>query len=231
MTLQSLLRPPAAAAALLALLLAAACGEERSPAGESRQTAPPSLLDYQLSSFGMLNPAAAGHVRGRGDAPVTVIEFGDFGCPYCALFALQTYPVLHREYVETGRVQWRYVTFVMGTFPNGEEAARAAECATEQGEAAFWEMHDLLYERQQEWKRAGDPEALFGRYAADAGLDTERFGSCYREERSRLRVMAGNALAAESGVRATPTFFINGMRVQGALPLEQFRMILDEMAW
>jgi len=229
MRLQSTLRG-AAPAALLVLLLAAACAEEPRPVRGSPDAAPPSLLDRQLALSGMMDPAAAGHVRGAAAAPVTVIEFGDFGCPYCALFATQTYPVLHREYVETGRVRWRTVQFVLGTFPNGGEAARAAECATEQGEPAFWAMHDLLYARQREWKRAGDPEALFGRYAADAGLDTERFGSCYRENRSHLRVMASNALAAESGVRATPTFFINGMRVQGALPLEQFRMVLDELA-
>jgi protein-disulfide isomerase len=216
-------------AALLALTVVAACGRERPSAAESGGAAAASALDQQLGSFGMVNPAAAGHVRGAADAPVTVIEFGDFGCPYCARFALETYPTLHREYVETGKVRWLYVPFVMGTFPNGEEATRAAECATEQGEDAFWAMRDLLYRRQDEWKRTDDPETVLGRYAADVGIDTERFSSCYRENRSRLRVMAGNALAAQNGVRGTPTFFINGIRVQGALPLDRFRMVLDAM--
>src|SRR5690606_18699235 len=219
----------AAPAALLVLLLAASCGEAPAPGREAQAAAPPAMHEAARAPGAVVSPATAGHVVGRADAPVVVIEFADFGCPYCAKFARETYPVLHREYVEAGKVQWRTVPFVMGIFPNGADAARAAECATEQGEPAFWAMHDLLYARQGEWKRAGDPEALFGRYAADAGLDTKRFGSCYGADRSRPRVMAGNALAAESGVRATPTFFVNGIRVQGALPLEQFRMLLDEM--
>lgn len=220
----------AVAAALLALTVPAACGRERPSVDESRGAAPASALDQQLGSFGMVNPAAVGHVRGSPHAPVTVIEFADFGCPYCAKFALETYPTLHREYVETGKVQWHQVRIVMGVFPNAAEAARAAECAAEQGEDAFWAMHDLLYQRQEEWKGADDPERLFGRYAADLELDVERFGSCYREDRPRPRVMAANALAVENGIRGTPTFFVNGLRVEGALRLEQFRMVLDALA-
>lgn len=229
MTLHSPLRQ-AVFAALLAFLIVAACAKGRPPAGDIRQVARSSQPDQQLEPFEMLDPAAAGHVRGREDAPVRVIEFSDFGCPYCARFALEIYPALHREYVETGKVQWRYVTIVMGRYPNGAEAARAAECAAEQGEDAFWAVHDLLYARQPEWTEAGEPEALFGRYVADAGLDTGRFESCYRENRSRPRVMAGIALAAQSAVRGAPTFFINGVRVEGVLPVERFRRVLDEVA-
>lgn len=166
-----------------------------------------------------------GFARGAADAPVTVVEFSDFGCPYCARFALETYPELHEEFVETGAVRWRYVPFVLGSFPNGDLAARASECAGEQ--ERFWEMHDRLFARQREWKRADDAEALFASLAAELGLDEARFRDCYASGRTEGRTRAANDAAREAGVRATPTFFINGRRIEGALPADHFRMLLN----
>src|SRR5699024_9737454 len=92
---------------------------------------------------------------------------------------------------------------------------------------AFWAMQDLLYQRQSSWKGARNPQVLFSEFAAAIGIDEAQFASCYDEDRAAARVDANNWLAAMTGVRATPTFFVNGQRVQGALPLQQFRMILD----
>lgn len=172
---------------------------------------------------------AIGHDQGIPDAPVFVIEFSDFGCPYCARFALDTYPILHREFVMTGKVHWKFVPFVMGTFPNGTEAARAAECAAEQGEHRFWTMHDRLFERQSEWKSTSSPETLFRDLATEIGLDQAKFASCFDEDRVGSRVRRHNQVASSLGVHATPTFFINGTMVRGALPVEQFRMILNDV--
>ncbi|HET7274507.1 MAG TPA: thioredoxin domain-containing protein [Longimicrobiaceae bacterium] len=169
-----------------------------------------------------------GYSRGAVDAPVVVYEFSDFGCPFCSMFAQGTYPQLHEEFVETGKVRWTYVPFVMGMFPNGAEAARAAECAGEQEE--FWAMHDLLFDRQDEWKSSRSPVQLFNGYAAELGLDEERFESCYREDRGGARTEINNSVARALRVRATPSFFINGRLVEGALPLEQFRQILTMLA-
>jgi protein-disulfide isomerase len=175
-----------------------------------------------------LAPGAPGYDRGDPRARVAVVEFSDFGCPYCAHFAEETYPQLAREFVATGAVRWRYVPFVMGMFPNGTEAARAAECAADQGPRAFDRMHQRLFEEQDAWKRAADPERVFGAIAASAGLDAARFAACYASDVPDRRIRASNALADQLGVRATPTFFVNGARVEGALPLEQFRAILLE---
>lgn len=169
-----------------------------------------------------------GYSRGAEDAPVTVYEFSDFGCPFCAMFASGTYPGLHEEFVETGKVRWTYVPFVMGMFPNGAESARAAECAAEQNR--FWEMHDLLYTRQNEWKKSRAPEDLFNDYARELGLEPSRFASCYRENRGAARTAINSRAASALGVRATPSFFINGRLVEGALPAEQFRRILTLLA-
>jgi len=169
-----------------------------------------------------------GYSRGAEDAPVTVYEFSDFGCPFCGMFARGTYPGLHEEFVATGKVRWTYVPFVMGMFPNGAESARAAECAAEQGK--FWEMHDLLYAKQNEWKASRSPERLYNGYARELGLDTGRFASCYREDRGGARTALNNRAADALRVRATPSFFINGRLVEGALPAEQFRQVLTSLA-
>jgi len=220
-----------AVALALAIVLVATRGDASAARDAGPALTPVStLLEQERVGANLMNVADVGHVRGSADAPVTVIEFSDFGCPYCGMFALGTYPTLHEEYVETGKVQWRQVPFVMGMFPNGAEAAQAAECAAEQGEEAFWAMNDVIYERQTGWKSVGDPEPIFTGFAGEIGIDAAQFASCYQENRAGARVAASNALAERSGVRATPTFFVNGHRVQGALPLEQFRMILDAAA-
>lgn len=173
-------------------------------------------------------PGAPGYDRGSVRAPVTVVEFADFGCRYCARFATEVYPRLADEFVTTGKVRWKYVPFVLGMFPNGDGAARAAECAAEQGKTAFGRMHDLLYARRPEWSGAADPAGSFRAYAAAAFLDEARFARCYGSEATGARLRASNELADQLGVRATPTFFVDGARVEGALPLEQFRAVLRD---
>jgi hypothetical protein len=92
---------------------------------------PPTVVERERSHA---HAPSIGHDRGTDAAPVRVVEFSDFGCPYCGEFAREVHPALHREYVETGRVRWTYVPVVMGVFRNGGAAALAAECAAEQGE-------------------------------------------------------------------------------------------------
>ncbi len=168
--------------------------------------------------------ASLGYARGSDTAPVTVVEFGDFGCSACRQFAMEGYPAIQEEFVSSGRVRWVYVPFVLGVFPNAREAVRAAECAAEQD--AFWGMHELLFERQEEWKRPRNPAALLRVYADGLGLDAGRFAACYKEDLGRARTRANNRAARRSGVRATPTFFVNGRRIEGAPPPEQFRQLL-----
>lgn len=215
--------------------------EPASAEGAARPTAPP-----PLPNEGVARPDAAGTSRNRStprrvtlgdidltgvgydvgdrEAPVVLIDFSDFGCPYCARFSTETYPTLEREYVRTGKVFFKYVPFVMGMFPHGQEAARAAECAAEQGR--FWPMHDLLYAHQAEWKRAREPAVAFGAYVDSLGLDHARFGACYARG-SHPRTQRANEAAHDIGVRVTPSFIVNGRPVEGALPLADFRRVLD----
>lgn len=212
--------------ALLSGATAAAC--EAAPA--ARDQAPPEASTPAAAAAvaDTLDLRKLGYARGQADAPVTVYEFSDFGCPFCDMFARGTYPGLEKEFVETGRVRWVMIPFVTGMFPNGAEAARAAECAGEQ--ERFWPMHDLLFANQKEWKASRSAERVFAGYAARLKLDTKRFAACYRDDRRAGRTALNNRAADAVGIRATPSFLVDGRLVEGALPAEQFRALLTGLS-
>jgi protein-disulfide isomerase len=146
------------------------------------------------------------HIRGPLDAPVTVVEYGDFECPYCG----QAEPVVRELLRDFGDVRyvWRHLP-LNDVHPNTQLAAEAAEAAAFQG--AFWEMHDLLL-AHQDALRASD----LINYAEQLGLDVERFTNDLREHAGAARVAEDVDSADLSGVSGTPTFFINGRRHYGA---------------
>lgn len=168
--------------------------------------------------------SGVGYVLGSVDAPVTVVEYGDFACSACAQFARDTWPTIRERYVEAGRVRWRMVPFELG-FRNSDEGARAAQCAAEQD--AFWQMHDALFLRREEWVGERRPGRILVGLAAAIGIDAGQFEECYDEGRGRERTEAANRAAHGDGVRGTPTFFIGGFRVQGAIPLETFVELIE----
>lgn len=170
---------------------------------------------------------AAGFARGAEDAAVVVVEFLDFGCSACAHFAAHTFPHVQAAYIETGRVRWVSVPFVLGAFRNSDDATRAAICAGEQG--AFWSMHDLLFEHR-DWASARKPEPVLRGLARSAALDTASFDTCMRSASTRNRVRQARSEAKRAGVGATPVFLINGRRAMGALPWPQFQRLLDDAA-
>jgi protein-disulfide isomerase len=165
-----------------------------------------------------------GYDKGNPAATIAIIEFGDFGCSACAVFFRDTYPQLHREFIATGRVKWKYVPFILGSFPNSGAATKAAECAADQD--AFWSMHDLLYQKQREWNKLLRPAETMQKFAAELGLDRARFRECYDKDVTAARTRQANDIARELMVRATPTFFINGRRAVGALTIDQWRLLL-----
>jgi protein-disulfide isomerase len=146
------------------------------------------------------------HVRGPTEAPVTVVEYGDFECPYCG----QAEPVVRELLRDFGDVRyvWRHLP-LNDVHPNAQLAAEAAEAAADQG--AFWEMHDLLLDHQD---RLG-PTDLMG-YGEQLGLDVERFTDRLRDHSDAARVAEDVDSADLSGVSGTPTFFVNGRRHYGA---------------
>jgi len=166
-----------------------------------------------------------GYVLGSPGAPVTVVELGDFGCWACALFHQTTWPTIEREFVQTGRVQWRHVPFLFG-LRNGDDGTKAAECAADQGQ--YWEMHDLLFTRHEEWTKPRNPKDFLHTYANQLGLDAEAFETCYKDDHGKARTRRATRAADDLDVSGTPTFFINGSRALGALTIEVFRALLED---
>ena len=166
-----------------------------------------------------------GHVLGSPAATVTVVELGDFGCWACALFHQTTWPAVERDFVQTGRVQWRHVPFLFG-LRHGDDGTKAAECAADQGQ--YWEMHDLLYTRHEEWTKPRNPKDFLQAYARELRLEIEAFETCYKEDHGKDRTRRATRAAEDLDVRGTPTFFINGSRALGALTLDVFRGLLEE---
>lgn len=166
-----------------------------------------------------------GYDYGSPDAPVHVVELSDFGCHFCRQFHQQTFPSLFEEYIETGKVRWKYLTFASGQFPNSKEASIVGECVGEQG--LFDEIRDRLFETQREWKRSGDPQPLLLGYAVDVGADSSQVGRCLAEGRAEARVRDGTRFGFLSGARGTPTFLVDGFPMMGALPIDFMREVLD----
>lgn len=189
------------------ILLLAAAGPGRGLAGQ----------DLYVDSIG--------HDYGDEGAPVHVIEFSDFGCQYCRQFHQESFPTLIEEYVTTGRVRWKYVTFVSGMFPGSKVMSVAAECAADQG--LFDAMRDRLFDAQPEWKGVKDPVPLILEYAGAVGADVEALMRCFDEKRTEPRVDQGTRLGWAMGVRGTPTFVVDGFSMMGALPLDFLRQLLD----
>lgn len=165
-----------------------------------------------------------GHTLGDPSAPVAVVEFGDFACSACAEFWRDTWPRVRSELIETGRVMWRHVPFLLG-FPRGDRAARAAECAAEQD--AFWPMYDRLFDGQRQWTRGRHPEDVFLGYAAAIGLREDVFRGCVEDDEREARTRSATKAARAARVRGTPTFFINGRQAVGALPFEMFLALVE----
>jgi len=174
-----------------------------------------------------LDVALLGVDRGAEDAPVHIVEFSDYGCGYCRKFHEETWPVLLREFIDAGKVEWKFLPYVSGMFGNTTAATTAAECVLEQGDTLFYSMNGLIWGHQGDWKRSTDPAPILRGLAHESGAELLRYDACLSQGRRAQRVEGSNALARQIGVRATPTFFIVGYPpIQGALPTESFVQVL-----
>jgi protein-disulfide isomerase len=160
-----------------------------------------------------------GVIRGDKDAPVTVVEFADFQCPFCK-FVLPTLKQVMNHY--EAQVRWVFRDFpVPSLHPGSPKVHEAARCAGDQGK--FWEYHDLLFERSQQHAL---PE--LEQYARDLNLDREMFGACLSSAKYQAEISGDVENAKQLGVSATPTFFINGRMLVGVQPLAAFQSLIDD---
>lgn len=155
---------------------------------------------------------------GPADAPVTIVEFGDYQCPYCQLWHDRVLPQLMTLYPD--QIRYIYRDFPLGGHPQALPAAIAANCAAEQD--AFWRFHDALFSMTY-----GLNDEAYRRYAANLGLETDRFAECLSSDRARQEVLEDYRAAIRLGVQSTPTFFINDTLLVGAQPLEAFQQLIE----
>lgn len=161
---------------------------------------------------------------GDQNAPVTIIEYSDFQCPFCGKFFKEIEPVLREKYIKTGKVKFVYRNFAF----LGQEslwAANAARCAGEQGK--FWQYHDYLYNNQRGENQGAFSKDNLKSFAVALGLDKEKFNTCLDSEKYTDLIQQETKAGGEAGVQGTPASFINETLYPGALPTATFTQIID----
>lgn len=156
--------------------------------------------------------------QGPKNAPITIVEFSDYQCPYCQLWHTEVLPRLMAEYA--GKIRFIYRDFPLSGHPEAQPAAEAANCAGDQ--EAYWEFQDAIFSNQYGYGRSA-----YEQYASDLGLDADEFTACLDSRRHQAEVMADYSDGLRLGVQSTPTFFINGTQIVGAQPYETFQRFID----
>lgn len=161
-------------------------------------------------------------IKGEKEAEVTLIEYGDFQCPACANYE----PIVERLLGEfPGKLRLVYRHFpLISIHKNSFASSKASEAASKQGK--FWEMHDVLYERQKDWENSSDVRNLFSNYAKELGLDEEKFKSDFDSKEIEEKINQDMASGRNLGINSTPTFILNGQKVQPR-SYEEFKSLVE----
>ncbi|KEQ56308.1 Na antiporter NhaA 2 protein [Marine Group I thaumarchaeote SCGC RSA3] len=172
-------------------------------------------------------------MKGNLNASITIVEFSDFQCPFCAKFHETTLPLIEQNYIQTGKVNFVYRDFpIQNIHPNAVPAALASECADDQGK--FWKMHDMIFEDQQIWKDLpiAQSVALYKQYASELGLDSSEFDSCLDSGKYIEEIQNDLNDGRTYGVSGTPGFFVGNADIgftpiSGAQPYSTFQRVID----
>lgn len=161
---------------------------------------------------------------GDPNAPVTMIEFSDYECPFCKRHFDQVYPQIKEKYVDTGKVKVIFRDFPLSFHPNAEPAAIAAECVGEQlGDAKYFEYHDKLFANNTNLTAAN-----LKSWAEELGANGSSFDNCINDEATKAEVQADLADGQKAGITGTPGFLINNKRISGAQPFSAFESAIEE---
>lgn len=174
-------------------------------------------------------------VLGSADAPIVIIEFSDFQCPFCAKFHAETLPLIKENYIDTGKVKLVYRDFpIQNIHPNAMAAAVAAECADEQG--MFWDYHDTLFESMNQWKDLSMVDVIdqFKAYAMNTGTDETEFADCMDTGKYVNEVASDYADGVSYGITGTPAFFLGNDQIgyhhmSGAKPYDEFQFVIEQL--
>lgn len=171
---------------------------------------------------------AISYKLGSDNAPVQIVEFSDYQCPFCQKWYNETFVEL-RRYIEDGTVQLIFVDYPLSFHPEADEAAQAARCVGDLGgNAAYWQMHDKIFEGLSAWGGQADPVPVLKELAGSVGVDSNAVEQCIRSNQYLEQVQMGINEGNRLGVSGTPTFFINGNRLVGAQPWSAFEPYLQQ---
>lgn len=165
---------------------------------------------------------------GSEDAPVTMIEFTDYQCPYCQRYYFGAFKDIVEQYVKTGKVKYEMKSLPLPFHPAARPASYATHCAAEQN--ATWAMHKRLFMYQNEWAYDANPNQKFTDYALEIGLDSKAFSACLASAPKKYSAAIDADIAFAKGYKltGTPSFLINGSPVVGAMPFESFSAIIEK---
>lgn len=165
---------------------------------------------------------------GNENAPVVIINFSDYECPFCREFYSEILQKLKEDFIDTGKVRYVYRDFPLSIHNKAVLAANAAECAKEQEK--YWAMHDILFEKQSEWRNSEDYKNLFIEYSKTVGLNENEFRSCMNSEKYRNEIIEDKNHGISYGVDNTPGLFVNGELLQNVPNnYDQFKNYLEEI--
>jgi len=179
------------------------------------------------SSAAVVARADLARILGDSTAPIWIVVVSDFQCPYCKVWHDQTFDALKREFVQTGKVRLAYLHFPLPQHQHAQQTAEASMCAGAQGK--FWEMHDVIFDTQNEWSPLPPQSAYFKGLASRAGVDPIAFGRCIDSGTMRAIVEADLERGRAAVIRSTPTFLIgNTERLEGTAPIGAFRGAIEK---
>jgi protein-disulfide isomerase len=169
-----------------------------------------------------------GYFLGSDSAQVEVTEYADYQCPVCQDFENIQFPAVRQQLIETGMVRWRYRDFPLPMHPHSRVASHAAACANDQGK--FWEMHEVLYQRQNDWSPLRNAAGSFSGYAKELGLDVGKYDECMKSAKYAGRIQASVDEGTKIGVNGTPNFVIGGRLYPSTLPSDSIRALVLKLA-
>jgi protein-disulfide isomerase len=219
----------------LTFALSACSKSEATPAGQggtaatatAARNAGPAATGMSSGLTDSVSAAAdRGRIRGSESAAIWLVEVSDFQCPYCKRWHEDAFATIDREYVQTGKVRLAYLNFPLSSIhPNARAAAEAAMCASVQGK--FWPLHDALFRAQERWAGMENPMAAFDSLAVAAGVAATPWRACMTSHATAPLIDADRDRSASAGVKSTPTFFVGDRKLEGAYPVDSFRVAID----
>jgi protein-disulfide isomerase len=218
--------------ALAVAFASTACARsEATPAGQAGASAGVVAQKPDAGMAGGLTDSLSmaadrGRIRGAESAPIWLVEVSDFQCPYCKQWHDESFATIDKEYVQTGKVRLAYLNFPLSSIhPNARAAAEAAMCGSVQGK--FWALHESLFVTQPRWAGMSNPVPTFDSLAVAAGVNADAWRKCMTSHATAALIDADHDRSSSAGVQSTPTFFIGDRKLEGAYPVDSFRVAIE----